>query len=206
MEINLPVRIQHHRRRQFLLRLVTSRIADFFDTEEPDHRLSWSVVTGLDIFLQQSLGDTLYAQLDQEAEEILAEIPSARDRDIWTHPSGNRRYRNFGLRLPVRLLMGFREFERGRSYLVALISKHQGTLSSDGRPNRSFSDADFARLFGAFLSDLFELTDSKNSQTWLEYLWGSGSSDLILSCYARFAILWSIVEEAPAELLLKELA
>lgn len=203
MEVNQPVKIQHHRRRRFLLRLVTSRIADLFDIEELDHRLSRSV---LDIFLHQSLSDTLYAQLDQEAKEILAEFPFARDRDIWTHLSGDRRYRNFGLRLLVRLLMGFREFERGRSYLVTLISKHQGTLSSDGRPNRSFSDADFARLLGAVLSDLFELTESEDSQTWLEYLCGSGSSELILSCYPRFAILWSIVEEAPAELLLKELA
>ena len=206
MEINLPVKIQHHRRRRFLLRLVTSRIADLFDTQDPDHRLSRSVVTGLDIFLHQSLGDTLYAQLDQEAKKILDEIPSAQDRDIWTHLSGDRRYRNFGLRLLVRLLMALREFERGRSHLVTLITKHQGTLSSDGRPNRSFSDADFARLFGAVFSDLFELTESEDSQTWLEYLCGSGSSELILSCYARFAILWSIVEEAPEELLLEELA
>ena len=102
--------------------------------------------------------------------------------------------------------MGFREFERGRSHLVILITKHQGTLSSDGRSNRSFSDADFAGLFGGVFSDLFELTESEDSQTWLEYLCGSGSSDLILSCYARFAILWSIVEEAPEELLLEELA
>ena len=116
-------------------------------------------------FSTKSLGDTLYAQLDQEAKEILDEIPSAQDRDIWTHLSGDRRYRNFGLRLLVRLLIGFREFERGRSHLVTLITKHQGTLSSDGRPNRSFSDADFARLFGAVFSDLFELTEPEDSQT-----------------------------------------
>jgi len=206
MEMNLPVKIQHHRRRRFLLRLVTSRIADLFDAEDPDQRLSRSVVTGLDIFLHQSLGDTLYAQLDQEAKEILNEIPSTRDRDIWAHLSSDRRYRNFGLRLLVRLLMGFREFERGRSHLVTLITKHQGPLSSDGRPNRGFSDADFARLFGAIFSDLFELTETEDSQTWLEYLCGNGSSELILSCYARFAILWSVVEEYPEELVLKELA
>ena len=51
MEINLLVKIQHHRRRRFLLRLVTSRIADLFDSEDPDHRLSRFVVIGLDIFL-----------------------------------------------------------------------------------------------------------------------------------------------------------
>ncbi|MEC7395803.1 MAG: hypothetical protein VX639_01440, partial [Pseudomonadota bacterium] len=165
MEINLPVKIQHHRRRRFLLRLVTSRIADLFDTQDPDHRLSRSVVTGLDIFLHQSLGDSLYAQLDQEAKEILDKIPSVQDRNIWTHLSGDRRFRNFWLRLLVLLLMALREFERGRSHLVTLITKHQGTLSSDGRPNRSFSDADFARLFGAVFSDLFELTEPEDSQT-----------------------------------------
>jgi hypothetical protein len=96
--------------------------------------------------------------------------------------------------------------ERERSHLVTLITKHQGTLTSDGQPNPSFSDADFARLFGAVFSDLFELTESEDSQTWLEYLCGSGSSELILTCFARFAIPWSIVEEGPEELLLEELA
>ena len=109
MEINMPVKIQHRRRRRSLLRLVTSRIADLFDTQDPDHGLSRSVVTGLDIFLHQSLGDSLYAQLDQEAKEILDKIPSVQDRNIWTHLSGDRRYRNFGLRLLVWLLMGFRD-------------------------------------------------------------------------------------------------
>ena len=56
MEIDLPVKIQHHRRRRFLLHLVTSRIADLFDIEDPDHCLSRSVVIGLDIFLHQIIG------------------------------------------------------------------------------------------------------------------------------------------------------
>lgn len=206
MEINLPVEIQHHRRRRFLLRLVTSRIADLFDAEDADQRLPKSIVISLDIFLHQSLGDTLYARLDQEAQEILNEIPYAQDRDIWTHLSGGRRYRNFGIRLLVRLLTTFREFERGRSHLVTLITKHSRPISSDGSPNRTLLDADFACLFGAIFSDLFEMADSKENQTWLEYLCGSGSSELILTCYARFAILWAVVEEYPDELLLEELA
>ena len=106
----------------------------------------------------------------------------------------------------VRLLTAFREFERGRSHLVTLITKHSRPISSDGSPKRTFLDADFACLFGAIFSDLFEIADSEENQTWLEYLCGSGSSELILTCYARFAILWAVVEEYPDELLLEELA
>ena len=154
----------------------------------------------------KALGDTLYARLDQETQQILYEIPSVQDRNIWTHLLGDRRYRNFGIRLLVRLLTAFCEFERGRSHPVTLITKHSRTISSDGSPNRNFPDADFARLFGSIFSDLFEIGDSEENQTWLEYLCGSGFGELILTCYARFAILWAVVEEYLDELLLEELA
>ncbi len=154
----------------------------------------------------KALGDTLYARLDQEAQQILHEIPSVQDRDIWTHFLGDRRYRNNGIRLLVRLLTAFREFERGRSHLVTLITKHSHSISSDGSPNRTFPNADFARFFGSIFSDLFEIGDSEENQTCLEYRCGSGSGELILTCYARFAILLAVVEEYSDELPLEELA
>ncbi|MEL0112868.1 MAG: hypothetical protein VW835_14155, partial [Rickettsiales bacterium] len=113
------------RRKRFLLRLVASKVSSQF--ERPGKALDGlprDMVAGLEIFMRQTLGDVLYQRLEQESREIIQEFPSEVDAELWGHLISDRRYRNYSLRLMMRLIADFREFERGRSHFVTLVGKH----------------------------------------------------------------------------------
>ncbi len=197
------------RRKRFLLRLVASKVSSQF--ERPGKALDGlprDMVAGLEIFMRQTLGDVLYQRLEQESREIIQEFPSEVDAELWGHLISDRRYRNYSLRLMMRLIADFREFERGRSHFVTLVGKHQGAAATGRGVRIEFTDAQFVRVFAAIFGDVFEFVESSENRIWLDYLCGDGSARFVQDVYRQFAQMRDRTEiiQEPEPLLLQDSA
>lgn len=176
------------RRERLLLRLLTAKVAPLFAPGAPGERVVPRQFTvGFDLYLHQVFGDSLYALLNQEARDIMNAIHADADHEVWTNLMSERRYRNFGLRLLVRLCAAFADFERGRTHLTTAVAKHlRSSDPTEGRAD-AFVDADFAVVFSALFGDLFEFVGQEENRIWLDYICGPGTADAVRATHLEFS-------------------
>ena len=195
------------RRRFFLLRLLTSRVAPFFKPDVTGETpVSREFVVGFDLFLRHTFGDTMYDLLNEEAGKIMRALPSDIDSQIWLHLMADERYRNFGLRLLTKLQFGFEDFARGRAHFMTIVGKHGGGGHTANGLAKEFTDQAFATIFSALFGDLWEFVETEENRIWLDYLCGFGAAESVRRTCANFSFSMMALMPEPdmPELLLSE--
>ena len=162
------------RRYLFLLRLFISKVAHLF---KPDGARKQAIprqfVHGFDKYLRMLLGQTLYNQLNVEAQSLLEAIGSDDDAMIWREMMMSEQYRTFSLNILVRILLQFREFQRSKLRFLSIIN----SIAGEGAD--MFSERHFHMVFSTLFSDIFGVLGDAEERDRLDVMIGAGTSDQI---------------------------
>lgn len=157
------------RRQRFLLRLIAARISHLFIGEKAI--LPKSVAEGLDRYLKKALGDVIYSELNNEAENLLSRLGTDNDKEIWERIFADHDRRRFAETILIRILLKFENFATAKRIFISVV----GMAMNEGG-KFPLKDGHFHILFEALFTDVWRNLDNEGQRIMWDYQLGEHTS------------------------------
>lgn len=160
-------------RSKFLLRLIAGKFAHLFNA--PTGAIfPRNIVAGFDDYLFKLLGETLYEELNDESETLLANFNTDDDAEIWREIGENPQHKRFSYNILVRILMRFEDFKWARKNFISIVNN-----VTERQSGFIFDENHFCILFSSLFSEIFQAAWSDEETLKLDFMFGDGTMALI---------------------------
>ncbi len=157
------------RRQRFLLRLIAARISYLFIGETAI--LPKTVAEGLDRYLKKAMGDVIYSELNNEAENLLARLGTDNDKEIWERIYAEQDRRRFAENILIRILLKFENFPAAKRIFMSVV----GMAMNEGGKFQ-LKDGHFHILFEALFGDMARNLENEGQRIMWDYQLGENTS------------------------------
>ena len=161
------------RRNRFLLRLVLSRLSHLFAGNKAI--LPRSLTEGIDTYLKKAFGPIIYEELNNEADQILWNLHTGDDRELWDSINKNPPVRRFVDTIFIRILFRFENFANGKKTFITIVDR-----TMQDKSNVSFNEDHFYAVFEAMFSNLWNEAQNEGQRVRWDFLFGDGTSARII--------------------------
>jgi len=161
------------RRNRFLLRLVLSRLSHLFAGNKAI--LPRSLTEGIDTYLKKAFGPIIYDELNNEADQILWNLHTGDDRELWDSINKNPPVRRFVDTIFIRILFRFENFANGKKTFITIVDR-----TMQDKSNFSFTEDHFFSVFEAMFSDLWTEAQNEGQRVRWDFLFGDGTSSRLI--------------------------
>ena len=166
------------KRALFLLRLVTCKLSGLFESEGDPNPLDRSAILGLDAYMKRIVEPAVYVYLDEQAKAIL-EVSGDDDTAILHNIQLNAFHRAFLQNILVRVALSFKGYLNAKALFISELNKATGP----GDP--PVGQAEYRRIMGALLFDLFAQAKSPAEGALLDYQYGPKTAKIISTVAAN---------------------
>jgi len=175
--------VRDTRRNRFLLRLVLSRLSHLFAGNKAI--LPRSLTEGIDTYLKKAFGPIIYEELNNEADQILWNLHTGDDRELWESINKNPPVRRFVDTIFIRILFRFENFPNGKKTFVSIVDR-----TMQDKSNVSFNEDHFYAVFEAMFSDLWSEAQDEGQRIRWDFLFGDGTSARIIDILKQGLDRW----------------
>lgn len=167
------------KRALFLLRLVSCKLSSLFENEDGSKNLDRSATFGLDVYLKRVFEPPVYAQLNEQAKEIL-EVSGDNDATVLNNIQFNDFHWAFLQNILVRIAVSFKSYHSAKT----LFMKDLNSELQPGDPD--VGQTEYRLIMGALLFDLFIHAKSGLEGALLDYRYGPKTAKIITAVAEHF--------------------
>ena len=171
------------RRNRFLLRLVLSRLSHLFAGNKAI--MPRSLTEGIDTYLKKAFGPIIYDELNNEADQILWNLHTGDDRELWESINKNPPVRRFVDTIFIRILFRFENFPQGKKTFINILNRVMTE-----RSQFDFGEDQFFFVFEALFSEWWDELQNEDERIRCDFMYGDGAAKRLIGILKEGLVRW----------------